>query len=267
MEISALIQQPEGRRIEFKQALPVANDLAKTIVAFANDAGGCLYIGVSNNPRKLIGVPEKNLIKIEEQIASIIHDNCAPVIVPEITFHSLDDLHYIRVLIHRGSDFLYFIKSKGKNSGCYIRIGSTNRLADQSIIEELERRKRNVSFDSEPIYGKSINDFNISSFKIQFEKLTHEKLDKYITKKLGLEKEQNGVSLPTNALVLFAEYESRKSMFPYSKIECARFKGTSTDTKIDDKSITDQIGIQASEALKFIQRHVDKSQVIEGVYT
>ena len=43
MKITELIHQPEGRRIEFKESLPTGSDLAKTIVAFANDAGGELF--------------------------------------------------------------------------------------------------------------------------------------------------------------------------------------------------------------------------------
>lgn len=267
MQIKDIIQQPEGRRLEFKQELPAVADLAKTIVAFANDAGGVLYIGVRNNPREFVGIAEADLMKVEEQIAALVHSNCTPVIVPDISLHAEDGLHFIRVQIHRGSDFPYHLKSKSKQEGTYIRIGSTNRLADQAIIEELERRKRNVSFDSEPVYGKSPTDFNITSFKTQFHELTGEILDQASISKLGLVKVHHGTLLATNALTLFADYESRKELFPYSKIECARFKGTTSDTKIDDKSITDQIGLQPAEALKFIQRHVDQGSVIEGVYT
>jgi len=38
MKIGELIYQPEGRRLEFKESIPVVADLARTIVAFANDA-------------------------------------------------------------------------------------------------------------------------------------------------------------------------------------------------------------------------------------
>ena len=267
MKIHDIIQLPEGRRLEFKQELPAVADLAKTIVAFANDAGGDLYIGVRNNPRELVGIPEADLMKVEEQIASLIHDNCSPVIVPDISLHTEGGLHFILVQIHRGSDFPYHLKSKGIKEGTYIRIGSTNRLADETIISELQRRKRNVSFDSELVYGKSPADFNVTAFQSQFNELTGETLDKAVIKKMGLVKEHHGELLPTNAMALFADYESRKELFPYSKIECARFKGISTDTKIDDKTITEQIGSQPAEALKFIQRHVDQGSTIEGVYT
>jgi ATP-dependent DNA helicase RecG len=40
MKISDLLQQPEGRRLEFKESVPTFSELARTIVAFANDAGG-----------------------------------------------------------------------------------------------------------------------------------------------------------------------------------------------------------------------------------
>ena len=48
MKISELIIQPEGRRLEFKAKLPAVSDITKTIVAFANDAGAGLSIGIRN---------------------------------------------------------------------------------------------------------------------------------------------------------------------------------------------------------------------------
>jgi predicted HTH transcriptional regulator len=44
MNIYKIINQPEGRRLEFKETMPARSDLAKTVVAFANDAGGDIYI-------------------------------------------------------------------------------------------------------------------------------------------------------------------------------------------------------------------------------
>lgn len=66
MKIKEILNQPEGRKIEFKSTLPSHADLNKTIVAFANDAGGELYIGIKDKPRIVVGVPENDLIQIEE---------------------------------------------------------------------------------------------------------------------------------------------------------------------------------------------------------
>jgi len=59
MKIEEILKQPEGRRLEFKEILPSKSDLCKTVVAFANDAGGELFIGIKNQPRDIIGVPEE----------------------------------------------------------------------------------------------------------------------------------------------------------------------------------------------------------------
>lgn len=111
MNLEILMNQPEGRRLEFKQQLNKPQEFAKTIVAFANDAGGELIIGVQDAPRRLVGVPEDELFTLEEQISSIIFDYCQPIIVPEISFQQVESVHLIRVRIHRGSNFPYHLKT------------------------------------------------------------------------------------------------------------------------------------------------------------
>jgi len=135
MNLEEKIKQPEGRRLEFKETMPERADLAKTVVAFANDAGGVLYLGVSNNPREIVGLPEEVLVPLEEQISNIIYDRCYPAILPEITFLSEGNKHLIKVQVYRGSMPPYYLKEKGKLKGTYIRVGSANRLADESIIQ------------------------------------------------------------------------------------------------------------------------------------
>ena len=52
--ISKLLQEPEGKRLEFKRDLSSPSPLLKTLVAFANSAGGRLVLGVADD-RKVIG--------------------------------------------------------------------------------------------------------------------------------------------------------------------------------------------------------------------
>ena len=124
MNIKDIIKQPEGRRLEFKEVLPEKADLAKTIIAFANDAGGELFIGIKNDPREITGIPEEDLMPIEEQVSNIVFDRCYPTILPEITFLTDENKHIIRVTIYRGSMPPYYLKDKGKLKGTFIRVGS-----------------------------------------------------------------------------------------------------------------------------------------------
>jgi predicted HTH transcriptional regulator len=267
MNINNIIQQPEGRRLEFKQEMPSVSDLKKTIVAFSNDAGGVIYIGVKDNPREIVGVPEEDLMQIEEQISNLIFDNCAPIIIPEISVVNVDGLYLIKVKVYRGNNFPYFIKQKGKRNGTYIRVGSNNRLATEEIIAELERQKRNVSFDSELFFENKLSELSIEKFEKLFQEKTEEELNVNALRKLNLLAKYNDDEKLTNALVLFSDGDIKNKYFPYAKIECARFKGTSTEVFIDQKTFDSNIAQQAEDAYEFVLRHINKGAKVEGIYT
>ena len=161
----------------------------------------------------------------------------------------------------------YYLKNEGKLKGTYIRIGSNNRMADESLIAELERKRRNVSFDSEIVLDKTVEELNINGLKKLYKEKTEETLDIHVLKKLELIRNEQGKEYPTNALILFSDDALRSSLFPNAKIECARFKGTGTEDFIDQKSITGSIGIQAEEAYNFVLRHINKGAKVEGIYT
>nr|WP_262509963.1 RNA-binding domain-containing protein [Dysgonomonas alginatilytica] len=262
-----MLSQPEGRRLEFKEQLPKTSDLAKTIVAFSNDAGGELFIGIKDNPHEVVGLSEDDLTSIEEQISNIIYTKCYPTIIPDITFLSEGDKHLIRVTIYRGNTPPYYVKDLGKLHGTFIRVGSTNRQADENIIGELERRKRNLSFDSEIVLDKPLSALKYDSFKQIYKDKTNEDLDLQALKKLELIKDVEGVLYPTQALILFSDDNLRNSLFHFAKIECARFKGTKSETFIDQKTINTDISMQAEEAYNFVLRHINKGATVEGVYT
>jgi predicted HTH transcriptional regulator len=79
---------------------PSKADLAKTIISFANDAGGELYIGIMDTPRKIIGIDDDKLMALEEKISSMIHDNCEPSILPVISSLSIDNKYILKVEIY-----------------------------------------------------------------------------------------------------------------------------------------------------------------------
>ena len=56
-----LLLQPEGKTQEFKRDLSSPQNLLKTLVAFANSAGGRLVIGV-DDARRVVGVSVDGVI-------------------------------------------------------------------------------------------------------------------------------------------------------------------------------------------------------------
>lgn len=57
--LSELIAQGEGSRIEFKQTISAAHRIARTLAAFANTAGGTILIGVADDGR-IVGVASES---------------------------------------------------------------------------------------------------------------------------------------------------------------------------------------------------------------
>ncbi|NLO02619.1 MAG: ATP-dependent DNA helicase [Bacteroidales bacterium] len=266
-KLTEIINQSEGRRLEFKVSLPSKSDLAKSIIAFANDAGGEFYLGIQDNPHEVIGLEEESLIALEEKISNIIHDQCTPVILPGIMFLNYEGKHILVVKIHKGNTPPYYLRSKGIENGTYIRVGSTNRQASPEIIAELERQKHNISFDSELVYRKTADEIDLQSFRELFLEKAGEKLTKPVLSKLDLYKTEQGKELPTNAMILLSDDELRKQIFPYAKIECARFKGTVPGNFIDQKTIDVNVGLQAELAYQFVQRHISQGTTdCTGVY-
>jgi len=50
--LDVLKYSTENRKLEFKETLPSGNKIERTAVAFSNDAGGEIYIGIKNEQLK-----------------------------------------------------------------------------------------------------------------------------------------------------------------------------------------------------------------------
>jgi Predicted transcriptional regulator containing an HTH domain and an uncharacterized domain shared with the mammalian protein Schlafen len=135
MDILDLLKQPESKTLEFKRDLSSPDGLLRTIVAFANTAGGILLIGVEDGTRHVVGVREP--LDAEERLASLISDGILPRLVPELEILPWRRTHVLAVQVYPSSTRPHYLKSAGPEGGIYVRVGSTNRRADRELTEEL----------------------------------------------------------------------------------------------------------------------------------
>ncbi len=257
MDWVSLINEGEGKTLEFKVQLPKNNSIVKTIIAFSNTAGGRLIIGI-NDMLEIVGVSPKDIFQMQEKLSSLTHDLCHPNIIPEIYTIQIEDKILFVIEIFRGNLMPYCLKSKGLKEGTYIRIGSSNRIADATMIAELQRQREHTSFDAEVNLEYSLNDLNLDVIYNAFSDIG-KICDIQKLKNLKLITSLNGENAPSNALVIAL------GGLDYIQVKCARFKGTTMESFIDKKEFSGTLFDILEKSMKFLQNHLHLKATIDGL--
>jgi predicted HTH transcriptional regulator len=149
MNLIEVLQKPEGKTLEYKRELSSPEGLLKTLVAFANTAGGILAVGIEDGTRRVIGVPD--VLSAEERLASIISDSIRPRLVPDIEIVPWRKTQVLVLQVYPSASRPHYLDRLGPDAGVFVRVGSTNRRADVAQIDEMRRFGQFESFDEQPI--------------------------------------------------------------------------------------------------------------------
>ena len=255
--IEELLQQEEGKTLEFKENSKNLDRIIHTIIAFANTAGGKILIGVRDKTKEVIGLQDP--VKEEMRLANAIADSITPLFNPDIHVVSWRNKEFLLVQVPH-SVGPYYAKAKGLKKGTYIRLGSTNRLADAAILAELQRLGENECFDEMPITNCSIQDLDLEAIKACFKK-TGKKFEESTALSLHLYLKKQSKSVPSKgAILLFGK--NRKEIFPNAIVRCVRFSGTTRDEVLDHQDIDDYLPLALEKITSFIHRNTRLSAEI-----
>lgn len=256
------IQQGESRTLEFKKELPAdSSKWVKTIIAFANGAGGRLVIGVSNQ-HEVVGIPkETDIFVLKDKIADTISEMCAPQIMFDIYQESVENKVLVVVEVFPGNDTPYYIKSFGKENGTFIRLNATTRNADITTIDELELRGKRRYYDELPFTELEVTDKDVSILCEEFSLRTKHEItaETLVNMRMLQRRENTFVAIKAYAIFL-GKHDS------FSRIQCARFKGTERVHFIDKKDFDGTLLSQVEGAYNFVLEHINLGIEINGLY-
>ncbi len=261
VDIREIASLPEGKTIEFKRDLSSVKPILKTLVAFANTAGGTLLIG-KDNDGTIIGV--NNIFEAEEKLTNAIADSIYPFLMPEIEITSLEGktLIIVRVAHWRGP---FYLKAQGAEEGVYVRLGSTNRVAGPELIAELKRSISNTSFDQLPCPRVDINGLDMKRIKQAFSNVGR-KINQKELETLGILVRYSGKLVCSNGgLILFGQDELREKYFPNAKVRCARFRGADKVDFIDLYDCEGTIVEAMNDVPNFIRRNTRLAAKIDQI--
>jgi len=250
MDLLDALKRPEGKTLEFKRDLSSPDGVLRTIVAFANTAGGTLLLGVEDRSRHVRGVREP--LALEERLASMISDTIRPRLVPDLEILPWRRTHVLAVQVYPSSNRPHYLEREGPDAGIYVRVGSTNRRADRELTEELRRFARGEAFDegAMPDLDSEAIDFRAASESFAATR----RLQRKDLETLRLVTAHQGRKVPTvGGMLLFGK--DRASHFPDAWIQVGRFRGTNK-ARIDDQTEIRTYPVPAIEAaIAFVQKH------------
>lgn len=133
--IKSLILQGEGVTLDFKKTITSTGKIAKSLVAFANNKGGKLLIGVADDGT-IKGVKSEEEEKY--MILTAAHQFCKPAIEPNFEEIYVDDKLVLVANIPQSDTKPHYALDDDKKWWAYIRIDDKSVLASKIIVEVLK---------------------------------------------------------------------------------------------------------------------------------
>ncbi len=244
----------EGTLVEFKRAK--SDSLAREIVAFANTAGGTIYIGVDDN-NHVVGFNPTNRERSEIQN---IGYSCTPRILLSISTFNYDGKKVTAIEVPESRD-----KPVQCPEGFFLREGANSQKMSRDEIFVFAQKAGKIRFESQLRADfKYPDDFDEKKFN-HFLEMSGIKLKascEDVLENLGLGK-KNGVFIINNAGALFFA-KRREYYLRQAYITCVLYKGTTKTKIIDRKDFRDDPVTDYDNAYKFLQQNLRLEYVMKG---
>ena len=247
--LNNIITKPDGKTLEFKRDSASPTLLMKTVVAFANTAGGRLIIGVGDD-REIVGL--KAPLDEEERLRSLIADSIAPHLFSNIELITINGTTLLVVEVFVSALRPHWLKAEGHEQGVYIRIGSSNQQANRALIAELGRSAEGISFDEMPMAELSKDDLDLVAVQKFF--ASDWRLDEQTLVTVKLLTSYQRRLVPTRGAILLFGKE-RALHFSDCWVQCGRFTGTDKALLFDQSDIRDHLPQAVESIMQFFRKH------------
>lgn len=136
MNIKKLILEGEGQQLDFKKRITNCEKIAKTMVSFANNKGGRLLVGVSDDGT-ISGLKSEE----EDRYMLIQAANlyCKPILEPTFEEVYVDDKLILVVEIKESDLKPHYALGEDKKWWVYIRVKDKSIMASKIVVDVLKR--------------------------------------------------------------------------------------------------------------------------------
>ena len=260
MDIELILRSPESKTVEFKRDLTSPDGVVRSIVAFANSAGGVLVVGVEDKTRRVVG--SSSPLADEEKLASLIADRIEPRLVPDIAIVPWRRTQLLVVSVQLSPLRPHRARLGSRSPTAYVRLGSTNREADPQLVAQLQREAEGLSFDESPLVHLSATDVDLAAVRRAF--AGRRTINAKDLRTLRLITRHQGHDVPTVAGIVLFGIERDRTV-PDAWIQAGRFAGADRTDIIDTARFDGPPLEELDNVMHFIRRHTRNAITIDGL--
>ena len=147
-DLSRLATQGEGLHLEYKEKLPDTRDekrkVFKTVVAFANGAGGTIMFGVQDEGGGVVGVEGNEAVQ-RRRLNDLVRDVVSPSPKVRIESARLDGRLVLVLHVHPGGGTIHALVIDANKPEFYVRRDGTTFYARADELEAIAMQDRGAA--------------------------------------------------------------------------------------------------------------------------
>lgn len=265
LELYEMIAGGEDSFTEFKRDVSQRSDFAGEMIAFANTEGGHILVGVADDG-SVVGVAKPQ--RVEEAVINIARHNCNPPLTPVVDRVATDEGTVLVVNVPRRVG----VPHENNSGQCYIRVGSTKRLATPQERARLLQLAGLVHYDEIPVPRTEFTDLDLDVFGDYYQRIYNAPLEtaevplpRMLENMRFIVRDMDSVPRFSLAGLLLFGKQPQDFMY-YARISAVRWQGVEAGEVISDRQeITGRLSQQIDWAESFIERNTALETRIEGV--
>lgn len=258
-QLIELIDNWEDSYTEFKAEAAHPDDLAASIVAFANTEGGRLILGVSPD-RTISGVthPDRLMQRVDQICTNNVHP---PLVCVQEKVRTNGEVVLV-VQISKGPERPY----RTNRGVYYIRLASGRRQASREELQRLYQEALALFPDELPVVGTDLSDLDLGYFERSFQVFAEMPIEDTglpLEKLLSNLKLLKDGKLTIAGLLLFAR--NPQFRLPYALISAVHFRGNEiTEEFLDRKELLGTLEQQITSAETWLKLRLPVAGKIVG---
>jgi ATP-dependent DNA helicase RecG len=259
LELKERILKGEDLHTEFKESFSDNEDIAKSIVCFANTDGGQLVVGVNDNG-EIVGI--ENIDELLRRIDDVAYNRCEPPVTIVQETLSIENRTILIINVPKGDQRPYRTAS-GLH---YIRSANRCRQASREELLRLFQATESIYYDEIEILRASFKDIDMDYAKNFLEKYFNLKVeDENLIRYLMNIKALSNNEKPTLAGIIFLG-EKPQYYIPNGRITAAYIEGDDISiSPSDKKSFEGRVPQILDDCMRFLKVYIKEKHIIRGL--